>query len=113
MRRHRYVIFPTHDNREIILTCPITPGPFSDQYTVEWIGTDGSTVINRKDYSIKEDIAPSSSPQYQCIVTVQHRSDQDDTTSMYIDFVAIETLGKLSIIGRGKGEFWALTIASV
>ena len=96
MRRDRYIIFPTPDSiREITLTCPITPGPLSDsQYSVEWIGTDGSTVINRKDYSIKEDIDPSSSPQYQCIVTIQHRSDQDDTI-VYNVTITIESLGKV------------------
>ena len=93
--RHRYVIFSTPDSREISLMCPIRPGPLSDsQYTVEWIGTDGSTVINRKDYDIKEDIDLSSSLQYQCIVTIQHRSDQDDTT-VYNDTITIESLGKL------------------
>ena len=99
IKRHRYIIFPTPDSvREVTLTCPITPGPLSDsQYTVEWIGTDGSTVINRKDYSIKEDIDLSSSPQYQCIVTIQHRSDQDDTTE-YSDTITIETLGTVSYI---------------
>ena len=94
-RRHRYIIFPTLNSREITLTCPITPGPLSErQYTVQWIGTDGSIVINRKDYSIKEDIDPSSPSQYQCIVTIQHRSDQDDIT-VYNDTITIESLGKL------------------
>ena len=99
MRRHRYVIFPTSDSREVTLTCPITPGPLSDQYTVEWMGTD------RKDYNIKEDIDPSSSLQYQCIVSIQHRSDQENPTE-YSNTITIETLGELSMIGRGKSEFW-------
>ena len=96
MRRHRYITFPTPDSREITLTCPITPGPLSDsQYNVQWIGP---TVADRKNYDIKEDIDPSSPPQYQCNVTVQHRSDKDDTT-VYNNTITIESLGKLSIIG--------------
>ena len=107
MRRHRYVIFLTPDSvREVTLTCPIRPGPLSDnQYSVIWMGTDGSTVINRKDYNIKEDIVPSSSLQYQCIVSIQHRSDQENPTE-YSNIITIETLGELSMIGRGKSEFW-------
>ena len=98
MRRHRYITFPTPDSREITLTCPITPGPLSDsQYTVQWIGADGSTVINRRDYNIREDIGPPSPPQYQCIVTIQHRSDQDDIT-VYNDTITIEPLGKLATL---------------
>ena len=95
VRRYRYITFPTPDSREITLTCPITPGPLSErQYTVQWIGTDGSTVINRKEYDIKEDTDPSSSAQYQCIVTIQHRSDQDDIT-VYNETIAIQSIGKL------------------
>ena len=98
MRRHRYITFPTPDSREMTLTCPISPGPLSDsQYTVQWIGTDGSTVINRRDYNIMEDIDPSSSLQYQCIVTIQHCSDQDDIT-VYNDTITIEPLGKLATL---------------
>ena len=97
-RRHRYITFLTPDSvREIILSCPIRPGPLSDsQYSVEWIsrhpGSDGSTVINTKDYDIIEDISPSSS-QYQCLVTIQHYSDQE---TVYNDtIITIESLGKL------------------
>ena len=111
MRSDRYVIFPTLDSvREITLTCPITPGPLSDsQYTVEWIETDGSTVINRKDYSIKEDINASFFLQlYQCVVTIQHRNDQDNTT-VYSVTITIESLGELyasvcNQLGHGVGH---------
>ena len=98
-RRHRFIIFLTPDSvREITLSCPIRPGPLSDsQYSVEWIsrhpGIDGSTVIDKKDYDINEDISPSSSSQYQCIVTIQHYSDRE---TVYNDTViTIESLGKL------------------
>ena len=98
MSRHRYIVFSEPNSvREITLSCPIRPGPLSErQYTVEWIGSTG------KDYVIKEDISPSSSLQYQCIVTVQHRSDQDNTT-VYNDTITIEQLGELQGGRQRKG----------
>ena len=100
MRTHRYIVFPEANSvREIILSCSIRPGPLSDsQYNVQWIsrnpGEQEFTVVNMKDYDIKEQIDPSSHSQYQCIVTVQHRSDQDDTT-VYNNTITIEQLSEL------------------
>ena len=80
MVTERYILFPTSDSsREITLTCPIRPGALAHRYSVEWLEytADNNEVklLNSKDFDLSISTDPSSSRQYQCIVTILHRND--------------------------------------
>ena len=97
---HRYITFPTGDSsREVNLTCPIRPGALSDSYSVQWEssipGVPGFTIFDTGNYTITEDIHPTSRHQYQCRVTIQHRSDQSGTETYNGPMIVLNKTGKM------------------
>ena len=95
---YHYITFPTGDSsREVTLTCFIRPGVLSDSYSVQWEssipGVDGFTIVNTEHYDITEDIDPTSRDQYQCKVSIQHRSDDSGKVTYDGPTIIINKLG--------------------
>ena len=96
---HRNITFPTAESpREVNLTCPIRPGALSDSYSVQWEssipGVDGFTIVDNEHYDITEDIHPTSLHQYQCKVSIQHRSDRSWKETYDGPMIVLNKLGK-------------------
>jgi hypothetical protein len=76
---NRYVVLPSAgSSREIQLSCSIRPGPLTAQYSVRWTENHSGQTLNLTEdtYYLFVTAEPSSqAQQYQCRVTVQHRSD--------------------------------------
>ena len=95
---HRYITFPTADSsREVNLSSSIRPGALSDSYSVQWEsripGFEGFTIVDTGHYDITEDINSTSLHQYQCKVTIQHRSDVEET--YYCPMIILNKIGKI------------------
>ena len=93
-------MFPTGDSsREVTLICSIRPGALSDSYSVQWEssipGLDGFAIVDTEHYDITEDIHPTSLHQYQCKVSIQHRSDQSGKVTYDGPMIVLNKLGKI------------------
>ena len=95
---YRNITFPTGDSsREVNLTCPIRPGVLNDSYSVQWEssipGVPGFTIVDTEHYDITQDINSTSLHQYQCKVTIQHRSDESRKETYNGPMIIINKLG--------------------
>ena len=100
--RLRNVVFPTPDSSRIVnLSCPIRPGALEERYSVEWQTRNpggGFTILeNSAHYDFQVDITPSSQPVYRCRVSIQHRSDQEDTIPYNGPEIMIEKKGEVVV----------------
>ena len=96
----RHITFPTGDSsREVNLSCSIRPGALSDSYSVQWEsripGVPGFKILDTEHYDITEHIHPTSRDQYQCKVTIQHRSDETGTETYDGPVIVFYKLGKI------------------
>lgn len=77
-------MFPTSDSsRAINLSCDIRPGVREEQYAVEW-QQNSFTSLPYDTFDISVSLQPSSSTQqYQCRVTIEHRNDTGASKKVY------------------------------
>ena len=96
MQVYRYITFPTRESSRLInLSCPIRPGALHKSYSVEW---ESETVIISKDYDISVTVTTtSSSLQYQCRVSIRHRSDQEETSTYEGPVISLKGNGNFQI----------------
>ena len=98
---HRYITFPTADSyREVNLSSSIRPGALIDSYSVQWEssipGVPGITIVDTGHYDITEDINSASHHQYQCKVSIQHRSDIEEIYDC--PKIIFKKIGEISLI---------------
>ena len=100
--RLRYVVFPTPDSSRVVtLSCPIRPGALNESYSVEWQTSTGggfTSLENSADYDFPVNITPSPQPVYRCRVSIQHRSDQEDTIPYNGPEIMIEEKGEVVVL---------------
>ena len=100
----RYVVFPNRSsNRQIELSCPITPGALEESYNVEWQESNfggGFTTLKNSEgqYNFSVTVSSSSQSKYQCRVFIQHRSDQVATQDYDGPEIIVEKLGEIVIL---------------
>ena len=96
----RNITFPTADSsREVNLNCSIRPGALSDSYSVQWEssipGIPEFTIVDIENYDIRENIDQASRHQYQCKVTIQHRSDNSGKITYIGPVIVLNKIGKI------------------
>ena len=101
--RHCYVVFPTPDSsRAVNLSFSIRPGALEESYSAEWLASnpgDGVTTLeDSAHYDLLVKITPSSQYQYQCRVSIQHRSDQEVLERHDGPEIIIEKKGEVVIL---------------
>ena len=91
----------THNIR---LSCPITPGALEKSYSVVWQASNpgsGFTTLDGSEglYDFSVTVSSSSQSEYQCRVSIQHRSDQVATQDYDGPEIIVEKLGEIVILG--------------
>ena len=78
-----YILFPSLDHtRKVNLSCAIQPGALTDNYRVSWRRVEPTLIFYSDDtfnITVTETTEMSSTPsEYQCIVTIDHSSMDDE-----------------------------------
>lgn len=82
----------SNSSREVNLSCPIQPGALRESYSVYWVSEPLGVFSN--EYEISVTVNQSSSLEYQCMVSIQHRSDQNTTATYYSPAIILKEIGK-------------------
>jgi hypothetical protein len=108
-----YILFPSHDHtRRVNLSCAIQPGALKDNYRVSWSRVAPNIFPYSEDtfkITVNETTEVSSTPsEYQCIVTIDHSSMDDENyipPTIVVQKIVLSTLsGEIGDVSVAVGE---------
>lgn len=95
---HWCTVLTSNSSREVNLSCSIQPGALRESYSVYWVSETFGVFSNINEYEISVPVNQSSSLEYQCVVSIQHRSDQNSTVTYYSPTIILDGIGKFLFI---------------
>lgn len=85
-----------NSSRKVNLSCPIQQGALKESYSVYWVSEAFGVFSNVYETSVT--VNQSSSLEYQCAVSIQHRSDRNTTVTYYNPTIIFKGIGKFFFV---------------